>query len=79
MGLKNKMAARIVFVDDETIDEVFCGEDSDEDQNSYILKVKKRKMMRVKNKAAVKMKMKKTTRLLVLANQQDSTSQLLKA
>ena len=28
MGLKNKMAARIVFVDD-----VFCGEDSDEGQN----------------------------------------------
>ena len=43
-----------------------------------ILKVKNRKMMRVKNKAAVKMKMKKTTGLLVLADQQDSTSQLMK-
>ena len=27
------MAARIVFVDDGTIDEVFCAEDSDEGQN----------------------------------------------
>ena len=33
MGLKNKMVARIVFVDDGNIDEVFCGEDSDEGQN----------------------------------------------
>ena len=33
MGLKNKIVARIVFVEDGTIDEVFCGEDSDEGQN----------------------------------------------
>ena len=33
MGLKNKTSARIVFVDDGTIDNVFCGEDSDEGQN----------------------------------------------
>ena len=33
MVLKNKMAARIVFVDDRTIDEVFYGEDSNEGQN----------------------------------------------
>jgi len=36
-----------------------------------ILKVKKRKMMRVENKAAVKTKIKKTTGLLVLSKQQD--------
>ena len=34
MGLKTKMAARIVFVDEQTIDEVYGGEDSDRDLNT---------------------------------------------
>ena len=71
MDLKNKMAARILLLTRELLTKFATEKIAMRVKTQAILKVKKTKMMRVENKVAVKTKIKKTTGLLVLSNQQD--------
>ena len=72
------MAANIVFVDEATIDEVFGGEDSDGDQSTSDAVSEEGESDVSEQESDIGKKMKKKTGLLVSANQQHSTSQLIK-
>ena len=71
------MASRIVFVDEQDIDEVFGGEDSDLDEQTS--EEAKGKVTGAMKRMKAKKKAKKTTGLLAALTREGSTSQVIRA
>ena len=74
------MVARIVFVDEQNIDEVFCEEDSDAGEETSDSKSSEGEGDRSDEERAIaKKKEKKTTGLLAPLTRKGSTSQVIRA